>query len=82
MSWETSGSQNQTQIVTIQNGSERSFNFDGATPLKDVVSQVSSQMSYGSVLVKCDGRTVEPEEGEKNVGSFRRVEIVPKFSGA
>jgi hypothetical protein len=73
---------NGTKVVSIQNGRETAFDFDGNTPLMDVVKQVASRMGYGAVLVSADGRNVEPNEGTKPVNSFQRVEIVPKFSGA
>jgi len=86
MTWENAGSpaniRNGTTVVAVQNGNERPFTFDGNMLLQDVVREVSSKMSYGSVLVNCDGRTVEPTEGTKPISSFGKVEIIPKFSGA
>tara|TARA_Y100000310_G_C20367774_1_gene662041 strand:- start:405 stop:650 length:246 start_codon:yes stop_codon:yes gene_type:complete len=81
MVWENTSTEG-TVVVAIANGEERSFQYDGSKPLKDVITDVASQMSFGSVLVKADGRNVEPSEGETVISSFKRIEIVPKTTGA
>ena len=85
MAWETGEggvTVGGTRIVSIVDGVERAFTFDGGTLLKDVVQGVATQMNFGSVLVKADGRNVEPTEGDSAVSTFQRVEILPKYSGA
>ena len=81
MAWE-SANNSATSVVAIRDGEERSFNFGGETKLKDAVSSISSQMGFNGVLVKCDGRIVEPEEGETAISDFSKVEVMPKIAGA
>jgi hypothetical protein len=81
MAWET-GSTTGTNVVSIHNGEEKTYSFEGTKLLKEVVQSVASQMGFGSVLVKADGRDVQPDEGDKAISSFSRIEVVPKHSGA
>jgi hypothetical protein len=80
MAWESNT--NATKVVAIKDGVERDFNFDGTMLLKDTIRRVSSQMGLGTVLVKADGRNVEPDEGMKAISEYQRIEVIPKNSGA
>lgn len=81
MAWDASNSGN-TEVVAENNGETRNFNISGNTKLKDAIGQVSSSMGYGSVLVTCDGRTVEPNEGDSPISTWRLIKVVPKMAGA
>lgn len=75
---------NETQrnVYLSKDGEETTFNFSGTMKLKDVVQSVARQAGLGNVLVQSDGRTVEPDEGDKTLAEFGRISIIPKQVGA
>lgn len=80
MVWNTNAGRR--TVYASVNGEERTFDFDGTTPLKDAVSSVAKQLGLGAVLVQSDGRNVEPDEGDKPISEMGRVDIIPKNAGA
>lgn len=82
MAWETNETNQQTKVLAKNQGDVKEFTFDGNTPLKEAVNKVAQDMGYSSCLVQCDGRTVEPNEGDTPINKFQTVEVLPKYSGA
>ena len=90
MAWETNTAARQgatsnepvTHVIAKSEGNEESFSYAPSTLLKDAVSRTASAMGFGTVLVKADGRTVEPNEGNTPISQFGSIEIMPKISGA